>query len=198
MFTPCYSHPFFPSLSMQGWHECIVSGHLWKPSWCRQIVGGWIQYVGKSQESCKQLITLNLANTDSLACLDCVWVFSKYCICILPTFAHTHLNVLQKQGKTMFHMAAEENSRECMKLLVYHFKVDPDEPDVVSCMMYSITCIPCPYTCMIVCMDQPCCVLVFHSRLAELPSIMLWLMRKQTWPPSWWPTSTQTLRPKML
>ena len=36
-------------------------------------------------------------------------------------------------GKTAFHMAAEENSRECMKLLVQHFKVDPDEPDVVSC-----------------------------------------------------------------
>ena len=34
--------------------------------------------------------------------------------------------------KTAFHIAAEENSRECMKLLVYHFKVDPDEPDVVS------------------------------------------------------------------
>ena len=39
--------------------------------------------------------------------------------------------------KTAFHMAAEENSRECMKLLVYHFKVDPDEPDVVSWLYIS-------------------------------------------------------------
>ena len=70
-------------------------------------------------------------------------------------------------------MAAEENSQECMKLLVYHFKVDPDEPDVVSGTMYSITYIHYLYTCMIVCMDQPCCVLVFHSRLVELLSIML-------------------------
>ena len=31
----------------------------------------------------------------------------------------------------MFHVAADENSRECLKLLVNHFKVDPDEPDFV-------------------------------------------------------------------
>ena len=41
-------------------------------------------------------------------------------------------------GKTAFHMAAEENSRECMKLLVQHFKVDPDEPDVVSCRINTV------------------------------------------------------------
>ena len=40
--------------------------------------------------------------------------------------------------KTAFHMAAEENSRECMKLLVQHFKVDPDEHDVVSCRINTV------------------------------------------------------------
>ena len=60
------------------------------------------------------------------------------CVCISVTQVHacmcicTLLHVLQIE-KTAFHMAAEENSRECMKLLVQHFKVDPDEPDVVSC-----------------------------------------------------------------
>ena len=49
----------------------------------------------------------------------------------------------------MFHIAAEENGRECMKLLVYHFKVDPDEPDVVSCCIIVIVrMIAC------VCVDQ--------------------------------------------
>ena len=64
-------------------------------------------------------------------------------------------------GKTLFHTAAEENSKECMKLLVYHFKVDPDEPDEVDCKMTRI-------------MDQPAtCVLLLQSSLVTLHSIML-------------------------
>ena len=52
---------------------------------------------------------------------------------ILYNIVHWYLLHVTKTRKTVFHAAAEENSRECMKLLVYHFKVDPDEPDVVSC-----------------------------------------------------------------
>ena len=31
----------------------------------------------------------------------------------------------------MFHMAAEEDAHDCLKLLVYNYSVDPDAPDWV-------------------------------------------------------------------
>ena len=40
----------------------------------------------------------------------------------------------------MFRVAADENSRKCLKLLVYHFKVDPDEPDIVCYNIIMFTC----------------------------------------------------------
>ena len=68
--------------------------------------------------------------------------------CVSATYVHhmhafvtlvpMHALYLLQIEKTVFHMAAEENSRECMKLLVQHFKVDPDEHDVVSCRINTV------------------------------------------------------------
>ena len=69
-----------------------------------------------------------------------VYVLSKSVFTYMfmtSSLTHAHHHVL-KHGKLVFHAAAEKNSRECMKLLVYNFKVDPDEPDVVSHIIYPV------------------------------------------------------------
>ena len=74
------------------------------------------------------LIHCNCLTNKHVHCCMYVYVLT-HSVC---TITQTTLPVLQL-GKTLFHRAADENSRECLKLLVYHFKVDPDEPDIVSC-----------------------------------------------------------------
>ena len=70
------------------------------------------------------------------------WLYTLFAIAAcsnlsqLYLFLHT-IHAL-KLGKTVFHIAAKENSRECLKLLVYHFKVDPDEPDFVSFNIHTV------------------------------------------------------------
>ena len=91
--------------------------------------------------------TLNLTNAGKLThAWLCMLVFQI--LHVFTTVLHIHMHTLHalKLGQTVFHIAAEENSRECLKLLVYHFKVDPDEPDFVSCNISLISS-----ACLIVC-----------------------------------------------
>ena len=37
-----------------------------------------------------------------------------------------------QQGRTALHHAAEEGSKECLKILVHEFQADPEEVDMVS------------------------------------------------------------------
>ena len=36
-----------------------------------------------------------------------------------------------QKGKTALHHAAEEGSKECLKVLVHEFQADPEEVDIV-------------------------------------------------------------------
>ena len=43
---------------------------------------------------------------------------------------HAVFNV--QKGRTPLHWAAEEGSKECLKVLVHEYKADPEEVDIVS------------------------------------------------------------------
>ena len=119
---------------------------------------------------------LKSADTHRQSCTSC---FGELYVCV--TMLHMILPTLhvQQLGKTVFHIAVDQNSRECLKLLVYHYKIDPDQPDIVS---YSI--ITCTHDGMYWSIVLVVLLTYTRCRLGRLPSIMLRWKAKQIWLPS--------------
>ena len=44
----------------------------------------------------------------------------------------TCVDINMQKGRTALHHAAEEGSKECLKVLVHEFQADPEEVDIVS------------------------------------------------------------------
>ena len=60
---------------------------------------------------------------------------SVMCLQFIHTYVHSlyfPLFVHLQRGGTPFHIAAETDSKECMKLLVHQYGMDPDIRDFVS------------------------------------------------------------------
>ena len=45
-----------------------------------------------------------------------------------------------QKGRTALHCAAEEGSKECLKVLVHEYRADPEEVDIVSYEVKGCTC----------------------------------------------------------
>ena len=135
-YMPCHHSPlspwFYAKDGMNALRLAICGNH---PDVVKMLVDEFnVPLMTKSAVSIR---SLSLASTDTVThAWLCIPLFCKFCM-YLP---HIHIHTLPalKLGKTLFHIAAEENSRECLKLLVYHFKVDPDEPDFVSCNIHTM------------------------------------------------------------
>ena len=57
-----------------------------------------------------------------MAFIEIFWCTPKYQTCV---------DINMQKGKTGLHHAAEEGSKECLKVLVHEFQADPEEVDIV-------------------------------------------------------------------
>ena len=51
---------------------------------------------------------------------------------LLRYVCHMYVAFNLQKGRTALHHAAEEGSKECLKVLVHEYRADPEEVDIVS------------------------------------------------------------------